>query len=125
MGCSRRAVRVGSAASAGSARARAREAEMGRFHRFARAKWLVVGAILGVAVASATVALAGSGVGGIFNLGVNNTVDNAATKLTGTNSTASMLDVTNTSASGTNANGIVGRSSSGNASGLAGTNNAA
>src|SRR5436190_19472694 len=86
-------------------------------------KTAAVAALVGAVAATCTVALAGSGINGIMNLGVTNTVDNATTKLSGTNA-SSMLDVSNTNSASSNANGIVGRSASANATGLAGTNSA-
>jgi len=81
------------------------------------------GAVLGAALAAlallSTTALAGSGVGGVFNLGVTNTVD-ATSKLNGT-ATSSMLDVSN-AGTDANSNGIVGRSASPLAPALAGVN---
>src|SRR5437763_5530133 len=70
-------------------------------------KTALVAALVGAIAATATVALAGSGVGGIMNLGRNNTVDNAETRLTGANA-APMLDATNTSGSAA-AIGVAGR----------------
>src|SRR4051794_21221763 len=57
------------------------------------------GAVTGcvcVVLGGATVALAGSGIGGVFNLGVSNSVD-AKTRLTGASPTA-QLQVNNTNA---------------------------
>src|SRR6266508_2062694 len=68
-------------------------------------------AVLGVftaALLTTTPALAGSGVGGVFNLGVLNTV-NARTLLVGTPATGtSMLEVRNGSSLG-NSFGVLGR----------------
>jgi hypothetical protein len=62
-------------------------------------KGVVLGAIVSIVTLAGSVALAGTGIGGIFNLGVTNTVNNPTT-LTG-NSTAAagkpQLQVTNTS----------------------------
>jgi hypothetical protein len=85
----------------------------------------VVAALVGAFAAAGTVAMAGSGVGGIFNLGTANSVDNAVTKLNGTNATGSMLDVSNTSASGANANGVTGHSASADAAAVVGLTSAA
>jgi len=79
----------------------------------------VISALVGAIAATGTVALAGTGVGGIFNLGVTNTVD-ATSKLNGT-ATNSMLDVSNAGVDA-NSNGIVGRSASPLAPALAGVN---
>jgi len=82
-------------------------------------KGALVGGLGAGALLAATAALAGSGIGGIFNLGQTNTVD-ATSRLNGTAANA-MLDVAN-SGTGANSNGIVGRSASALAPGLAGTN---
>jgi hypothetical protein len=66
-------------------------------------KGAVVGFVCAV-LGGATVALAGSGVGGVFNLGVSNSVD-AKTTLTGSTA-AAQLKVVNTSAAG-GASGLV------------------
>lgn len=79
--------------------------------------------IFGIAAAvlavCATTALAGSGVGGVFNLGQTNTV-NGATTLSGS-SAGAQLKVTNAFASGT---GIWGQSASKTAAGVQGMNTA-
>ena len=65
------------------------------------------GAVVGLVcalVGGATVALAGSGVGGVFNLGESNSVD-ARTTLTGA-SAGIQLQVTNTNAAGRNGLGV-------------------
>ena len=72
---------------------------------------VLVGALATVVALAATSALAGTGVGGVFNLGKTNSV-NAASSLTGKTS-AAQLNVANT---GTGA-GIVGKSSSATAAG--------
>jgi hypothetical protein len=59
-------------------------------------KGVVVGFVCAV-LGGAAVALAGSGVGGVFNLGVSNSVD-AQTKLTGAAVGTAQLQVSNTSA---------------------------
>jgi hypothetical protein len=77
------------------------------------------GAAVGVVCAllgGATVALAGSGVGGVFNLGVSNSVD-AKTALTGSYG-ETQLEVTNTGG----ANGVQGVSNGGGAAGVYGEN---
>lgn len=56
-------------------------------------RWLLVGAAAGALIGGAT-ALAGSGVGGVFNLGVENTV-NAPTRLIGNTPTDPPLHVIN------------------------------
>jgi len=61
-------------------------------------------ALVGAIAATGTVALAGTGIGGIFNLGQANTV-NATSSLSGA-STGAQLQVTNTGTS-TGAQGIV------------------
>jgi hypothetical protein len=66
-------------------------------------KTAVVSAFVGAIAATGTVALAGTGVGGIFNLGQANTVD-ATSSLSGA-STGAQLQVTN-SGTGTAAQGI-------------------
>src|SRR5215218_1684313 len=50
---------------------------------FSRRKFTVMAVVTALTLGSASAALAGSGIGGVFNLGVTNTV-NAITKLTGT-----------------------------------------
>jgi hypothetical protein len=82
-------------------------------------KGAVVGGIGAAAVLAAGAALAGSGIGGVFNLGQSNTVDNATTKLSGTNA-GSMLDVGNTNTASAAANGIFGHAASATASGVVG-----
>jgi hypothetical protein len=75
----------------------------------------VKGCVVGLVCAllgGATVALAGSGIGGVFNLGVSNTVD-AQTKLTGA-SPGAQLQVTNTNAVA-GASGLVATSKSSSA----------
>src|SRR5262245_4305037 len=70
------------------------------------------GAVVGFVCAvlgGATVALAGSGVGGVFNLGVSNSVD-AKTTLTGA-SAGIQLEVTNTNAAGRNGLAVTSASS--------------
>lgn len=77
------------------------------------------GAAVGVVCAllgGATVALAGSGVGAVFNLGVSNSVD-AKTALTGAYG-ETQLEVTNTGG----ANGVQGVSNGGGAAGVYGEN---
>lgn len=59
-------------------------------------KAAVVGGIAGAFIAAGTAALAGTGVGGVFNLGQSNTV-NVATKLSGTTS-GPQLQVSNSNA---------------------------
>ena len=59
-------------------------------------KGAIAGSVFTLAVTSSAVALAGTGVGGVFNLGQTNTV-NKTTKLAGATS-ASMLRVANTGA---------------------------
>jgi hypothetical protein len=84
----------------------------------------VKGAVIGFVCAllgGATVALAGSGVGGVFNLGVTNAV-NGQTKLTGATSGA-QLRVDNTSAA-SNAAGIAVTSASPTAAGFFAANTA-
>jgi Phage Tail Collar Domain len=76
-------------------------------------KGAVVGLVCAV-LGGATVALAGSGIGGVFNLGVSNTVD-AKTSLTGA-STGAQLRVDNTSAVA-GASGLVATSKSSSATG--------
>src|SRR5205807_7718377 len=84
------------------------------------------GVLLGLTLAGlalfTTTALAGSGVGGVFNLGQVNTVDHVS-NLNG-NATNAMLDVSNTG-TGANSNGIVGRTASTLAPALAGSNSGA
>src|SRR5207302_10088421 len=87
--------------------------------RFSFIKGVVLGAAVAVLTVVTSTALAGSGVGGVFNLGVTNTVD-ATSKLQGTASQA-MLDVTN-NGTGPNSYRIVGRSASTSGPALAGTN---
>jgi hypothetical protein len=60
-------------------------------------KGCVVGAVCMLVGGISTLALAGSGVGGVFNLGQTNTVD-AQTKLTGSTAGAAQLQVNNTNA---------------------------
>jgi hypothetical protein len=65
-------------------------------------KGCVVGAVCMLVGGVSTLALAGSGIGGVFNLGVSNSVD-AQTKLTGSTAGSAQLLVNNTSsASGSN-----------------------
>jgi hypothetical protein len=74
----------------------------------------VNGCAVGLACAvlgGATVAFAGSGIGGVFNLGVSNSVD-AQTKLTGSTSGGAQFRVDNTSAVA-GASGLVATSKSG------------
>jgi len=82
-------------------------------------KGALIGGLGAGALLAATAALAGSGIGGIFNLGQTNTVD-ATSELNGT-ATNAMLDVANAGV-GANSNGIVGRSASSLAPALAGIN---
>jgi hypothetical protein len=65
-----------------------------RTHRGLRLRWMTLGLVGGILVASTT-ALAGSGVGGVFNLGQGNTVD-AQTSLTGNPGGSPELKVTST-----------------------------
>ena len=60
-------------------------------------KGVVLGAIVSTLTLGASVALAGSGIGGVFNLGRTNSVDKT-TALTGASSGTPQLQVTNTSA---------------------------
>jgi hypothetical protein len=60
----------------------------------------IVGGIVGAVIATSAVALAGSGVGGVFSLGVSNSVD-AKTTLAGA-SPGIQLEVKNTNAAGRN-----------------------
>src|SRR5919204_2646297 len=85
-----------------------------------RVRWPLAGAAI-AALGLTAAALGGSGVGGVFNLGVVNTVD-ATSNLRGTASSA-MLDVQN-NGTGANSNGVVGRTASALAPALAGTNSA-
>jgi hypothetical protein len=78
-------------------------------------KGAVVGLVCAV-IGGATVALAGSGVGGVFNLGVSNSVD-AKTALSGSYG-ETQLEVTNTGG----ANGVQGVSNGGGAAGVYGEN---
>jgi hypothetical protein len=78
-------------------------------------KGAVVGLVCAV-LGGATVALAGSGVGGVFNLGESNSVD-AKTALTGAYG-ETQLEVTNTGG----ANGVQGVSNGGGAAGVYGEN---
>src|SRR4051794_17257773 len=75
----------------------------------------VVAALVGVVAATGTVALAGSGVSGIMNLRQNDTVDNAAPRLTGANP-GPKFDVSNTAGS-SRAVGVASRSSVADVSG--------
>ncbi|MEX2237344.1 MAG: hypothetical protein WEB00_07405 [Dehalococcoidia bacterium] len=54
----------------------------------------LLGVVAGVLLVSASSVVAGSGVGGVFNLGQTNTVDGAQTKLVGSHNGA-MFEVTN------------------------------
>ena len=72
-------------------------------------KTAVVSALVGAITATGTVALAGTGIGGIFNLGQPNTV-NATSSLSGA-STGAQLQVTNTG-TGTGAQGIAASNNS-------------
>lgn len=65
-----------------------------RVHTFM--KGALAGGVGATAALAATAAFAGTGVGGIFNLGQNNTVNGTST-LTGASSGAAQLKVTNTS----------------------------
>jgi hypothetical protein len=71
-------------------------------------KGAAIGGIAGALVAGSTIALAGTGVGGIFNLGVQNTVD-AQSTLKGSVSGAAQLRVEN----GSSGFGVFGLSTSG------------
>jgi len=82
-------------------------------------KGIALGAAVSMLVLVASTAVAGTGIGGIFNLGETNTVD-ATSRLNGT-AASSMLDVGN-AGTGANSNGIVGRSASPLAPALAGIN---
>src|SRR5262245_20677171 len=86
-------------------------------------KSILVGLGGACALVATTTALAGSGVGGIFNLGVTNTV-NAVSVLTGATS-GSMLEVRN-AATGANAVSLLGRvtspSSGSSSAGVRGNN---
>jgi hypothetical protein len=82
---------------------------------------VALGAAVSSAVVAAAAAMAGTGVGGIMNLGQSNTVDNATTSLGGTNASA-MLDVSNTSSAPNTGTAISGRSASRGGSGVFGTN---
>jgi hypothetical protein len=62
-------------------------------------KAAVVGGIAGAVMAVGTVAVAGNGIGGVFNLGTVNTVG-ATTTLTGATAGGPQLQVTNTSTTG-------------------------
>lgn len=66
-------------------------------------KGIVLGSVVSLATLMGATAFAGTGVGGLFNLGQNNTV-NGTTKLTGATA-AGQLDVVNNS-TGTGATGI-------------------
>jgi hypothetical protein len=59
----------------------------------------VIAAAIGVSAAAATVAVAGTGVGGVFNLGQTNSVD-ATTRLQGAATGGAQLAVTNASSAG-------------------------
>lgn len=72
------------------------------------AKGAAIGGIVGAFIAAAAVALAGTGVGGIFNLGQENTV-NAQTSLKGSVAGNAQLRVEN----GSNGPGVFGLSSTG------------
>jgi hypothetical protein len=71
-------------------------------------KGAAVGAVCVLVGGVSTLALAGSGVGGVFNLGVSNSVD-AKTTLTGASS-GIQLQVTNTNAAGRNGLGVTSAS---------------
>src|SRR5207237_6040597 len=62
-------------------------------------KGVVLGAVTSTLVLTAAAALAGTGIGGIFNLGQTNTVDETTT-LTGAKANRAELVVQNTSTSG-------------------------
>src|SRR5438046_348523 len=62
-------------------------------------KGVVLGAVTSTLVLTAAAALAGNGIGGIFNLGQTNTVDETTT-LTGAKAGGAQLVVQNTSTSG-------------------------
>jgi hypothetical protein len=82
----------------------------------------VVSALIGACAATATIAVAGTGVGGVFNLGQTNSVD-APTKLQGSSGTGAQLAITNTNATGA-AYGLNVSSNSATAAAIQGTNNA-
>ena len=71
-------------------------------------KGAAIGGIAGALVAGSTIALAGTGIGGVFNLGQENTV-NAQTSLKGSVSSNAQLRVEN----GSNGVGLFGISSNG------------
>jgi hypothetical protein len=73
-------------------------------------KGCAVGAVCVLVGGISTLALAGSGVGGVFNLGVSNSVD-AQTKLTGAAAGTAQLQVSNTSA-GAGSIGVRGNNAS-------------
>jgi hypothetical protein len=62
-------------------------------------KGALAGGVGATAMLAATAAIAGSGIGGVFNLGQTNTV-NETTKLTGAKAAGAQLEVQNTSTSG-------------------------
>src|SRR5262249_10813567 len=84
-----------------------------------RLRWLLLGASAAALILSTTPALAGSGVGGIFNLGQTNTVD-ATTFLNGNPGAQPFLWLTGSGtaatlrANATSGNGVTGISVSGN-----------
>ena len=78
---------------------------------------VVVGSVTAALVLSASAALAGTGVGGIFNLGQSNTV-NATSSLSGSTSTGAQLSVSNASTT-TGARGLTVNSASSSAALLA------
>src|SRR3954471_15314614 len=68
-----------------------------RLHSFVKGAF--AGGVGATVVLAATAAFAGTGVGGVFNLGQVNTV-NETTALTGSKPSGAQLQVTNTSATG-------------------------
>jgi hypothetical protein len=83
----------------------------------------IVCALIGAFAAIGTVAFAGTGVGGVFNLGQTNTVDNATSLLSGSNN-AAMLAVSNTN-TGPAASGLTGSTASAGGAGVTGSSSAA
>lgn len=81
----------------------------------------VVAALIGACAAAATVAVAGTGIGGVFNLGQTNSVD-ATSRLQGASSSGAQLAVTNTSTAGA-ALGLNVTNNSANSPAILATNN--
>lgn len=71
------------------------------------ARGVVLGAVTSALTLATTTALAGTGIGGVFNLGQSNSVDKQST-LTGSSTTGAQLRVINTSTTGGSAVNAVG-----------------